>query len=206
MSCNDDGPLSIEREVELPGSPDEVWEALPDVIDDGSHVPASTTSVDPPRRWTFFWAPAEGDDAPSYVEIKLDAHGDGTLIHIDETRLDACPRSLRTPSSMPARLVDRVFDALADPTRRRIVERLGRAPATAGELAGRSSGHVVRPSSSISRCSKTRTWPWASATAGASCSLDARRRSSTPPHWMHDVGAAWDRRLEQLKIRLNRRR
>ena len=36
---------------------------------------------------------------------------------------------------MPARSPDHVFDALADPTRRRIVERLGRAPATAGDLA-----------------------------------------------------------------------
>jgi len=36
---------------------------------------------------------------------------------------------------MPARSPDHVFDALADPTRRRIVEQLGRAPATAGDIA-----------------------------------------------------------------------
>ncbi len=94
MSCNDegDGPLAVEREAELPGTPDDVWEALPDIIDDGSHVRVDD-ECDPPRRWAFFWAPTEGDGAPSYVEIELDAHGDGTLIHIKETRLDGAALS-----------------------------------------------------------------------------------------------------------------
>ena len=39
-----------------------------------------------------------------------------------------------TTKSSEARL-DRVFGALADPTRRRLVARLARAPATIGELA-----------------------------------------------------------------------
>ncbi len=95
MSCNDDedrGPLSVEREAELPGTPDEVWEQLPEVIDDGSHVRVDD-ECEPPRRWSFFWAPADGEGAPSYVEIELDAHGDDTLIHIRETRLDGAELS-----------------------------------------------------------------------------------------------------------------
>lgn len=93
MSCNDDeGALSVERDAELPGSPDEVWEELPDIIDDGSHVRVDD-ECEPPRRWTFYWAPVEGDDAPSYVEIELDANGDDTHIHIRETRLDGAELS-----------------------------------------------------------------------------------------------------------------
>jgi hypothetical protein len=93
MSCNsDEGPLSVEREAELPGTPEEVWEELPGVIDDGSHVRVDD-ECEPGRRWTFFWTPAEGEDAPSYVEIELDANGDGTVIRIRETRLDGAELS-----------------------------------------------------------------------------------------------------------------
>ena len=95
MSCSHDegeGPLSVERETELPGTPEEVWDELPDVIDDGSRVRVDD-ECEPGRRWTFFWTPAEGDDAPSYVEIELDASGDGTLIRIRETRLDGAELS-----------------------------------------------------------------------------------------------------------------
>jgi len=36
---------------------------------------------------------------------------------------------------LPTHAADRVFAALSDPTRCRVVEQLGRAPATAGEIA-----------------------------------------------------------------------
>ncbi|HEX7995548.1 MAG TPA: metalloregulator ArsR/SmtB family transcription factor [Streptosporangiaceae bacterium] len=42
--------------------------------------------------------------------------------------------SSRTDSGAPAQVAD-LFDALADPTRRRVVELLGSKPARAGELA-----------------------------------------------------------------------
>lgn len=35
----------------------------------------------------------------------------------------------------PAQTMDRIFRALSDPTRRRVVERLGRSPASVSELA-----------------------------------------------------------------------
>jgi DNA-binding transcriptional ArsR family regulator len=102
---------------------------------------------------------------------------------------------------MPARTrPDAVFDALADPTRRRIVERLGRAPATAGELAERlpvTRQAVVKHLALLE-------------TAGLVDGVREGRRvvyTLTPApfaeaaQWMHDVGAAWDRRLERLSTR-----
>jgi DNA-binding transcriptional ArsR family regulator len=106
---------------------------------------------------------------------------------------------------MPARTPDRVFDALADPTRRRIVERLGRTPATAGELAE----HLP-----ISRQAVVKHLAVLEA-AGLACGeRDGRRvvfRLTPGPfaeaaRWMHDVGSAWDRRLEQLATRLRKPR
>ena len=97
--------------------------------------------------------------------------------------------------------VDHVFDALADPTRRRIVEHLGRAPATAGEIAERlpvSRQAVVKHLALLED-------------AGLVCGeRDGRRvvfRLTPGPlaqaaGWMHDVGAAWDRRLDKLARRI----
>ncbi len=106
---------------------------------------------------------------------------------------------------MPARSPDRVFDALADPTRRRIVERLGQAPATAGDLAADlpvSRQAVVKHLAVLEEADL------------AVGERDGRRvvyRLTPAPmvdaaRWMHDVGAAWDDRLDQLKVRLSRRR
>ena len=98
--------------------------------------------------------------------------------------------------------VDGVFDALADPTRRRIVERLGRAPATAGEIAD------VLP---VSRQAVVKHLALLE-DAGLVCGeRDGRRvvfRLTPGPFteaagWMHDVGAAWDRRLEKLARRVS---
>ena len=97
-------------------------------------------------------------------------------------------------------LADDVFDALADPTRRRIVERLGRCPASAGEIAERlpvSRQAVVKHLALLEEAGLVlgerdgrrvvfRLTPGAFA--------DAAR-------WMHDVGAQWDRRLERLARR-----
>jgi DNA-binding transcriptional ArsR family regulator len=96
---------------------------------------------------------------------------------------------------------DDVFDALADPTRRRIVEHLGRAPATAGEIAELlpvSRQAVVKHLGLLEE-------------AGLVCGeRDGRRvvfRLTPAPFaqaagWMHDVGAAWDRRLDKLTRRI----
>jgi DNA-binding transcriptional ArsR family regulator len=97
-------------------------------------------------------------------------------------------------------LADDVFDALADPTRRRIVERLGRSPASAGEMAERlpvSRQAVVKHLAVLEGAGLVRG------------ERDGRRvvfrltpgAFADAAGWMHDVGAQWDRRLERLARR-----
>jgi DNA-binding transcriptional ArsR family regulator len=97
-------------------------------------------------------------------------------------------------------LADDVFDALADPTRRRIVERLGREPATAGEIAERlpvTRQAVVKHLALLEEAGLVRG------------ERDGRRvvfrltpgAFADAAGWMHDVGAQWDRRLERLARR-----
>jgi hypothetical protein len=82
MSCN------IERSVELPAPPEEVWEALPELFGDDEERVRVVDESDVPRRWSFWWATLDGDEPPSYVEIDLAATAIGTLLHVRETRLD----------------------------------------------------------------------------------------------------------------------
>ena len=98
-----------------------------------------------------------------------------------------------------------MFDALADPTRRRIVERLGRAPASAGEISSAlpvSRQAVVKHLALLEDAGLVRG------------ERDGRRvvfRLTPGPFteaagWMHDVGAAWDRRLDKLARRVTKAR
>jgi len=102
-------------------------------------------------------------------------------------------------------LVEHIFDALADPTRRRIVERLGRAPANAGEIA---DGLPVSRQAVVKHLALLEE-------AGLVCGERDGRRvvfRLTPGSftdaaaWMHDVGAAWDRRLDTLARRVTKPR
>jgi uncharacterized protein YndB with AHSA1/START domain len=108
MSCTDDIP-AVERETVLDAPPEEVWESLPALVGDddlaaepGAPLRATEAEgerigvvdeADAPRRLAFWWAPIEGDDAPSFVEITLDAvetgRGVGTLLRVRESRFDA---------------------------------------------------------------------------------------------------------------------
>jgi len=108
MSCTDDIP-AVEREKVLDAPPEEVWESLPALVGDddlaaepGAPLRATEAEgerigvvdeADAPRRLAFWWAPIEGDDAPSFVEITLDAvetgRGVGTLLRVRESRFDA---------------------------------------------------------------------------------------------------------------------
>jgi DNA-binding transcriptional ArsR family regulator len=101
--------------------------------------------------------------------------------------------------------VDQVFDALADPTRRRIVEQLGRAPASAGEIADRLP---------VTRQAVVKHLALLEAAGLVIGERDGRRvvfRLTPAPFaeaagWMHDVGAAWDRRLDKLARRVAKTR
>ena len=117
-------------------------------------------------------------------------------------------RTSNAPRFLPARVsdsrrdvVDHVFDALADPTRRRIVERLGRAPASAGDIADRlpvTRQAVVKHLALLEDAGRVRG------------ERDGRRvvfrltpgQFAEAAAWMHDVGAAWDQRLDKLARRV----
>jgi DNA-binding transcriptional ArsR family regulator len=102
-------------------------------------------------------------------------------------------------------LADHVFDALADPTRRRIVERLGRAPASAGEIAD----HLP-----VSRQAVVKHLALLEDAGLVHGERDGRRvvfrltpgAFADAAGWMHDVGAQWDRRLERLARRASKPR
>ena len=103
------------------------------------------------------------------------------------------------------RASDAVFDALADPTRRRIVELVGRAPATAGEIAD----HLP-----VTRQAVVKHLAMLEEARLVVGERDGRRvvyRLTPAPfddaaRWMVDVGATWDRRIEKLSQRVSKRR
>jgi len=102
------------------------------------------------------------------------------------------------------RAPERVFAALADPTRCRVIERLGVSPATAGEIAAElpvSRQAVVKHLAVLEA-------------AGLACGVrDGRRvvyrltpgEFAAAARWMGDVGAAWDRRLAALATHVGAR-
>jgi DNA-binding transcriptional ArsR family regulator len=90
-----------------------------------------------------------------------------------------------------------VFTALADGTRRSIVEQLGAQPATASDLAGLvpvTRQAVVKHLAVLEDAGLVRR------------TRDGRRvvyeltpeRFADAARWMSDVGAAWDERLDRL--------
>jgi DNA-binding transcriptional ArsR family regulator len=101
---------------------------------------------------------------------------------------------------LPASAPDRVFAALADPTRCRVVERLGVAPATAGEIAAKLP---------VSRQAVVKHLAVLEAAGLAEGTREGRRvvyrltpgEFASAARWMGDVGAAWDRRLAALAAR-----
>ena len=106
---------------------------------------------------------------------------------------------------LPSRATDRVFAALADPTRCRVVERLGNAPATAGEIAA----HLP-----VSRQAVVKHLAVLEAAGLAEGTREGRRvvyrltpgQFAAAAKWMGEVGAAWDRRLAVLSAQIDSRR
>jgi len=102
---------------------------------------------------------------------------------------------------LPAHAPDRVFAALSDPTRCRVVERLGLSPATAGEIAAQLP---------VSRQAVVKHLAVLEGAGLAQGSRDGRRvvYRLTPgefagaAQWMGEVGAAWDRRLAAMSARM----
>jgi len=93
--------------------------------------------------------------------------------------------------------LDRVFQALADPTRRAVLARLSRGPARVSELA--QPFRMALPSFSqhldvLERCGLVR-----SRKSGRvrTCWLEPRRLKAAE-RWLEAQRATWERRLDQL--------
>ncbi len=98
---------------------------------------------------------------------------------------------------MPEAALDRMFEALADPTRRAMVERLSRGPASVSELAAPlpmslpavvQHLQVLEQSGLITteKVGRTRT-----------CTLDTGALSQVE-QWINDRRVGWQRRLDRL--------
>lgn len=97
----------------------------------------------------------------------------------------------------PAANLDRMFEALADPTRRLMVERLSRGPASVSELAAPlpmslpavvQHIHVLEDSGLIrtQKVGRTRT-----------CMIDTSALSQVE-QWINDRRTGWEKRLDRL--------
>jgi DNA-binding transcriptional ArsR family regulator len=93
--------------------------------------------------------------------------------------------------------VDEVLHALADPTRRRIVEALGTGPASVSELAKplpMSLPAVVQHLQVLESCGLVRSQKVGRV---RTCHLDVKRLD-TVQDWIDARRAAWERRLDRL--------
>jgi DNA-binding transcriptional ArsR family regulator len=101
--------------------------------------------------------------------------------------------------------LDRTFSALSDPTRRAILERLGRGPATIGELAGpfgmsltglKKHVHVLEEADLVvtQKVGRTRR-----------CRLGPGRLEDAT-RWIEEHRSRWERRLDRLEGYIEERR
>jgi DNA-binding transcriptional ArsR family regulator len=93
--------------------------------------------------------------------------------------------------------LDRVFHALADPSRRSMVERLARGPASVSELArplDMTLPAVVQHVQVLEASGLVRT---AKAGRVRTCTIQAEGLRSAE-HWISDRRTTWERRLDRL--------
>ncbi len=93
--------------------------------------------------------------------------------------------------------LDRVFQALADPGRRQMIERLSRGPASVSELArplAMSLAAVVQHVQVLETCGLIR-----SQMVGRTrtCTIEPATLQSAE-HWFTERRSAWERRLDRL--------
>jgi uncharacterized protein YndB with AHSA1/START domain len=97
VSCNNDEATTIERQMQLDASAQEVWDALPAMFEDDHDRVSVIDEIELGRRVAFWWTSTVDDGPASYVEIELAPSAVGTLIRVRETRLDGAQleRSVR---------------------------------------------------------------------------------------------------------------
>jgi DNA-binding transcriptional ArsR family regulator len=100
---------------------------------------------------------------------------------------------------------DAVFSALSDPTRRAVVTKLSKAPASASTLA--ASMPVTRQAITKHLAALQEAGLVTAERRGREVLYRLTPRPMADAMtWMADVGAQWDRRLETLRKRLGHRR
>jgi DNA-binding transcriptional ArsR family regulator len=93
--------------------------------------------------------------------------------------------------------LDQVFQALADPTRRKVVERLGRGPASTSELARPFDMALPSFLQHLAVLERSRLVRSRKEGRVRTYRLDPRRLHAAE-HWLEAQRRRWERRLDQL--------
>lgn len=93
--------------------------------------------------------------------------------------------------------LDRTFFALADPTRRRILERLGRGPATLGELAEPFELTLNGVKKHVGILEEVQLVVTAKVGRARECQLGPARLEDARG-WIDDYRRTWQRRLDRF--------
>lgn len=98
--------------------------------------------------------------------------------------------------------LDSVFHALADPTRRAVIQRLGRGPASVSDLAAPFDMALPSFVKHISVLEKSRLITSRKRGRVRTCSL-ARENLAVAEHWFDELRALWASRYDNLDTLLN---
>jgi DNA-binding transcriptional ArsR family regulator len=93
--------------------------------------------------------------------------------------------------------LDLVFQALSDPTRRAIVERLGRGPASVSQLAQPFAMSLPAILLHVSVLEASGLVHSEKVGRVRTCRIDSRALSSAE-HWIQERRSTWERRLDRL--------
>jgi DNA-binding transcriptional ArsR family regulator len=101
--------------------------------------------------------------------------------------------------------LDRAFGALADPTRRAILERLGQGSATIGELASRSGMSLTGVKKHVRVLEQAELVSTEKRGRSRHCRLGPGRLDDVS-RWLEDYRRGWEQRFERLEEAIESRR
>ena len=101
--------------------------------------------------------------------------------------------------------LDRTFSALSDPTRRAILERLGRGPATIGELAEPFGMSLTGLGKHVRILEEARLVSTEKVGRARECRLDQGHLEDAG-RWIEGQRGRWERRLNRLEGFIEQRR
>lgn len=101
--------------------------------------------------------------------------------------------------------LDRTFSALSDPTRRDVLERLGRGPATVGELAEPYGMTLTGMKKHVRVLEEAGLVSTEKAGRARECRLGPGRLEDAT-RWIEEYRRDWERRLDRLEGHIEKRR